>query len=125
MRHAGSRRVVAALVVAGAAAGACSGGDGDGGGKRSATSSDIAASTAAPTTHKAGISEEEAIASARSAIAAEYPELDLDATRAHVSETAGAYDVSFVPVDLAGPSGEPHAVVDRQTGEVLDTYRTR
>ena len=34
-------------------------------------------------------------------------------------------DVSFVPIELTGHGGEPHVVIDRMTGEVVETYLTR
>lgn len=113
--------IVAVAVVASVLAGACSGDD-DG---TSATSASAAASTGPATTAAAGITEAEAIDAARRAIAEDDPGFDFDATRPHVAETDDTFDVSFVPIDLTGPAGEPHVVVDRATGEVLELYKTR
>ena len=116
-----ARLVVAALIGA-APLGACSGGDDA---DTSATSVATAPSAASASTTAPGISEDEAIAAARSALAADDPGFDFDAARAHVRELAGTYDVSFVPIELTGPGGEPHVVIDRMTGEVVETYLTR
>lgn len=113
---------VAVAVVASVLAGACSGGGDD---DTSATSSSAVASTGPATTTPAGITEADAIDAARTAIADDDPGFDFDATRPHVAETDDTYDVSFVPIDLTGPAGEPHAVVDRATGEILELYKTR
>ena len=120
MRRLRCRSMIGAVVMS-VLAGACSGDDDD----TSATSSSAVASTGPATTTLAGITEAEAIDAARRAIADDDPGFDFDATRPHVAETDDTYDVSFVPIDLTGPGGEPHAVVDRATGEVLELYKTR
>ncbi len=114
--------VIVALAVAALVA-ACSGDDD--GGASTTSSSAGSESSAATSTTAAGISEKEAVEAARRALAESDPDFDFDATRVHVSETADTYDISFVPVDLTGPGGEPHVVIDRTTGDVIETYLTR
>lgn len=119
----GGRHTVALTIVALVALlVSCSGDDAS---STAATTGGSASSAASASTTEPGVSEEEAVAAARSALTDEDPDFDFDATRVHVSRIEGDYDVSFVPVDLAGPGGEPHVVIDSATGEVLETYLTR
>ena len=77
------------------------------------------------TTRAAGIGQERAIAIARRAWAGEEPEFDFSSRRAEISERGRNYDIAFVDRELSGARGEPHVVIDRFTGAVRDTYRTR
>ncbi len=104
--------VVAAMLVSlGPVAGACTSGD-----------------EAGPTTTGApqvGIDEGEAIEIARSAVAEDDPAFDPDQNRPIPHDLADTWDVSFVPLEVTGNGGEAHVVIDRETGDVLDLYRTK
>jgi len=98
-----------------------------GGGCSSGNGADRApvSTTTGPTTAAGGISEERAIEIARRAWADTDPKFDFAATRPEADPIAGTYDVAFVPAVITGPGGEPHVVVDRATGKVVRTYRTK
>ncbi len=108
-------RALVVVVVAAVTLGAGCSGDDDDGSRPAATTTSIAA----------GITPDEAIEIAQRAWEAEDPDFDLSATRPTVGEAGGTYDVGFVPVEITELGGEPHVVVDRVTGEVVETYRTR
>lgn len=115
--------MIIALVVSALLA-ACSG-DGDGDGASTTSSSAGSASGAVTSTTEPGISEDEAVEAARRSLAESDPDFDFSVTRVHVAASDDTYDISFVPVDLTGPGGEPHVVIDRATGAVVETYLTR
>ena len=121
-----SRSLVALTIVALVALlGSCSGDDASSTTSTASTSGGDTPGSASTATTEPWISEDEAVAAARRALAAEDPDFDFDVTRVHVSRLGGSYDISFVPTELTGPGGEPHVVIDRATGEVLETYLTR
>jgi hypothetical protein len=125
-RRAG-RRIASALAAAVLVllAAACT--DDEGGGDEGpdgAPTTTPSTATTVPTT-ATGISEEEALAIAVDHQQAEDPEFDVESTRPVVIREGDAYDVSFPPANLTGRGGEPHVVVDRTTGEVVDAYVTR
>jgi hypothetical protein len=98
-----------------------------------ACSSDDEAGKAEPSTEPTaentdtvgGITEAEAIDIARQRAEDDDPGFDFDSSRPVVIPSGDTYDISFPAEDLLGPGGEPHVVVDRSTGEVVTTYRTR
>lgn len=92
------------------AASACSGGGG---------------SAAAPTSTVARIAEDRALSIARRAWTRVEPNFDFSTRRSEVAVRGETYDIAFVDRDLHGNQGEPHVVVDRNTGRVRETYRTR
>jgi Zn-dependent metalloprotease len=71
------------------------------------------------------VSETEAIEIARARVEDDDPSIDMAERRAVVIEDGDVYDVAFPRIAPPGPGGEPHVLVDRRTGEVVDTYRTR
>ena len=103
-------RPVALVVVIALAA--CSGGH---------TSNNTTSTTVAT----GGITEARAIEIARAAWAKDHADFDFDSTRPEPDLVDGHFDVAFVPRVIKGPGGEPHVVVDRATGKVLDVYRTK
>lgn len=115
------RFALAAVLVAALVSGSCSDGD-DAGGPAAPVATTVPSTGTVPA---AGITEEDAIAIAAEAWRTEDPGFEVADTRPSVRATAEAYDVAFVPVPVAGPGGEPHVVVDRSTGEVIERYRTK
>jgi hypothetical protein len=97
---------------------ACS--SGDGGGHRTESTATTRAS-ARPN----GISEARAIEIALDAWKQEDPTFDGTSVRPEADPIAETYDVALVPKVITGPGGEPHVVVDRATGKVVRTYRTK
>lgn len=111
-------RIVLAALLLTSGAGACSGG-GEVESPSTITISDGATTTAA------GITEAAAIEIAREQVEADDPEFDFEGTRPVVIPSGDTYDVAFPEEEPTGPGGEPHVVVDRSTGEVIETYLTR
>ncbi len=111
-----ARMVLAAVLAIGACA--CSGG-----GEVETPSTTVAPGGA--TTTAAGITEEEAIEIAREQVEEDDPEFDFDGTRPVVIPSGDTYDVAFPEQESTGHGGEPHVVVDRSSGEVIETYLTR
>lgn len=74
---------------------------------------------------QSGIGEDEAIDIAKAAVAKDDPSFDLDQHRPIPHDLEDTWDVSFVPLEVTGNGGEPHAVIDRATGEVIEVYRTK
>lgn len=105
-----TRRAAALFTALALTAAACSGS-----GSRSTT----------PTTNEARVSEDRAVTIARRAWAAVEPAFDFSTRDPEVAVRGSSYDVAFVDRDLAGNQGEPHVIIDRTTGRVRDTYRTR
>lgn len=104
---------------------ACSGGGGDGDGAAGTTTSAAAMDTTASTLAPAGgITEDRAIEIAREAVAAEEPGFDFDATFPVVREHGETYEISFPNRSPGAVGGEPHVVVDRVSGEVVDDWWT-
>lgn len=121
----GSARLIAALVASTLAVVtvACSG-DEPAENDPSTTSAPVDATPASSTT-QAGITEAEAIEIARRQQEQDDPDFDFESTRPVAIASDDTYDVSFPPAEPEGPGGEPHVVVDRTTGEVIETYLTR
>lgn len=105
-----TRRGAALLATLALAAAACSGGG---------------SHSTPPTTVGARVGEDRAITIARRAWAAVEPEFEFSTREPEVAVRGESYDVAFVDRELTGNQGEPHVIVDRTTGRVRDTYRTR
>jgi hypothetical protein len=96
---------------------ACSGDDdGD-----SATTSVSQPST---TTAVAGITQEEATEIAMAAVREDEADFDFTATYTVVVDEGAAFHVAFPARDPDTLGGEPHVIVDKATGDVLESYRT-
>lgn len=115
---------VAVLVVLGTITAACSGGDDRDEGAGTSPPAPTSTGAAEPSTAPPGITPTEAIEIARAEWREIDPSFDVAATRPEVTPANGTYDVALVPLEIEGPGGEPHVVVDATTGEVLDAYQT-
>jgi ABC-type glycerol-3-phosphate transport system substrate-binding protein len=111
------------VLVAMIAFAACSGDD-DSSGEPPSTTSASQQTTTTTSAATDDIGEEAAIEIATEAYSTEDPAFDFDATNVHVERVEATYDVSWVPREITGAGGEPHVVVDAESGAVIEIYQT-
>jgi hypothetical protein len=116
-----SRSSTAALfLLAAIALGGCSGDDEGGGG--STPSSQVQTST---TSIGVGISREQAVEIAMDAVREDEADFDFTATYTVVVDEGAAWHVAFPRRASGSVGGEPHVVIDKGSGDVLQSYRIR
>lgn len=71
------------------------------------------------------LSQDDAIEIARSELEGTFPEYDLSGREPNVLVKGENYEVSFPVLDEAVATGEPHIVINRQTGEIVERFLTR
>lgn len=103
---------------------ACSGDDD---GDSSATTTAAGATSTTVAEAPAAVSEDDAIEIARDHVSEQDPDYELDAAFPVVRDHSDTYEISF-PRDAEGAvalvGGEPHVVVDKATGDVVDYWWT-
>lgn len=119
--NATGRRVaagVAATALLLSVAGGCRGDD------NSVTPSTTGATTGTTAQTSPTLSQDKAIEIARAEVLAAFPDYDLTERRANVLVKGDNYEVSFPIVDRVVHAGEPHIVLNRRTGEIVERFMT-